>query len=258
MNRYDLICSLGGNCSVAHNLLYRGLRKFALPFDWTYFEDISAIYKLAESFEVKFADQLKKENLVELPVNTAHPDKIQYLDLATNIIWANHFTSNDLCEYESVKKKIDRRFKRLLDCIGKSNSILFIFALNKEIEIKPFKYLYQKLAKLYPSKNINIKIIAFNCDSDLIINSDNIELLKFKRGQNLYDFSQTNYEWSFLDNLELTNNIINESKFKLFKILFIKRGVKINIFPIIRTTVFSVKLYLFGLKFNFTLGKERN
>lgn len=57
MNRYDLICSLGGNCSVAHNLLYRGLRKFALPFDWTYFEDISAIYKLAESFEVKFADQ---------------------------------------------------------------------------------------------------------------------------------------------------------------------------------------------------------
>lgn len=110
MNRYDLICSLGGNCSVAHNLLYRRLRKFALPFDWTYFEDISAIYKLAESFEVKFADQLKKENLVELPV----------------------------------------------------------------------------------------------------------------------------------------------------KILFIKRGVKINIFPIIRTTVFSVKLYLFGLKFNFTLGKERN
>ncbi len=30
MNRYDLICSLGGNCSVAHNLLYRRLRKFAL------------------------------------------------------------------------------------------------------------------------------------------------------------------------------------------------------------------------------------
>ncbi len=38
--KYDLVCSLGGNCSVAHNLIFRGLRKFALPFEWAFLDDI--------------------------------------------------------------------------------------------------------------------------------------------------------------------------------------------------------------------------
>ena len=43
---YDLICSLGGNCAAAHNLLIRKLRQAAYPFDWIYFKSDEAVYKI--------------------------------------------------------------------------------------------------------------------------------------------------------------------------------------------------------------------
>ena len=64
--KFDLVFSLGGNCTAAHNLQYRGLRKFSLPFDWTYIVDEKAIYNLAEGFQTDFKYFLLKENLEEL------------------------------------------------------------------------------------------------------------------------------------------------------------------------------------------------
>ncbi len=249
---YDLVCSLGGNCSVAHNLQIRGLRKFALPFDWTYFDNTDAVYKLADSFAKHFKDQLLKENLEELPLNPKHKENIQYKDIITGIVWANHFKSRELVEYNNVKNKINRRFSRLLNYIEKSNNILFIFAMNYGVEIEPFKYLYDKLKELYPTKNINIKILSFNNTEETSLCFENIELCKYTRKQNSYDFAKTNFEWAFLDYIKMSN--LNNSK--TITVQKIKKGIKISFIPNV-STIFRLKLYVFGIRFDLIIGKER-
>ena len=47
---YDLIVSLGANCSAAHNLRYRNMRPFSLPLDWVYIENDKPIKWLINAF----------------------------------------------------------------------------------------------------------------------------------------------------------------------------------------------------------------
>lgn len=61
--QYDLICSLGGNCAAAHNLQYKGLRPFSLPFDWVYMLNEEPLYKLADCFKDDFSRFFLQENL---------------------------------------------------------------------------------------------------------------------------------------------------------------------------------------------------
>lgn len=203
---YDLICSLGGNCSVAHNLKYRNLRDCAYPFDWTYFESDEAIYQLADNFKNKFENYMKKENLQELSINIHHTDKIQYFDNVGKIIWANQFNfkidENDK-KYNEIKNKFERRFNRLIEHIECAHKILFIFAIKYETELNAYKYLLTELKKLYPNKEIDIKVLSFNSKKNEQIKKDYIEINYYQRNQNDYDFYHTNYEWAFLDNLKL-------------------------------------------------------
>lgn len=220
IKKFDLICSLGGNCSAAHNLEYRDLRKFSLPFDWTYIKNENAIYNLAECFKNNFKNFFLKENLQELTgseYNTSHINKVQYKDLKTDYYWVNHFNRKieNSEEYEKVKQKIDRRIKRLLYGIQRSNNILFILSTNFLMKTTdPLKNLLKVLNKLYPEKNFYIKVISFNCEVDEYINSNNINYYKYKRAMNLYDFTKTNIEWAFLDDVELSDVNLNLGKKK--------------------------------------------
>lgn len=58
---YDLIVSLGANCSVAHNLRFRGLRPVSLPFDWCYFVDDVSIHFWIDEVGHGFPGLLKRE-----------------------------------------------------------------------------------------------------------------------------------------------------------------------------------------------------
>ena len=64
--KYDLIASLGANCSVAYELKRRFLRSFSLPFDWLLIDDSRTFAYLARAFRNRFDDFMLKENLVEL------------------------------------------------------------------------------------------------------------------------------------------------------------------------------------------------
>lgn len=202
---YDLVCSLGGSCATAHNLQIRNLRPCAYPFDWTYFTEVNSVYKLAESFKNNFSDILLKENLKELSINPEHSDKIQYQDLKTGIVWANHFKDKieNEKEYREVKQKIDRRCKRLLEHIQKANKILFIFSLPFEMEIKVFEDFLAEIKKIYPNKTIDLKIVCFSCKETQNITKNSIELINNKRPINRYDFVRTNFVWAFLDDIAL-------------------------------------------------------
>lgn len=216
---YDLICSLGGNCAAAHNLRIRNLRPAAYPFDWTYFTSEEAVYQLAEGFKNKFEKYMLKENLVELPINPSHPDKIQLKDTWGKMIWANHFTTNTNFNqtYINVKSTFDKRFKRLLDHIELSEKILFLFCTSFCLKPDSVVSLVKTLHNLYPNKEFQIKVVSFNCTEEEHIQKDNIELFYHVRNSNLYDFTNTNYEWAFLDNIKLS------SSFKIKNLSLLKK-----------------------------------
>lgn len=161
--KYDFICSLGGNCAAAHNLLYKNLRTVALPFDWTYFNSDEAVYRLADGFRDDFKNYALISNFKELPVNSEHADRIQYEDDYGKIVWANHFSYNEDREknYREVKEKLDRRFQRLVDFVKKSKKILFLFSVSFEIKPEAFLNLITVLNKIYPDKLFKIRVLSF-------------------------------------------------------------------------------------------------
>lgn len=218
---YDLICSLGGNCAAAHNLLYKGLRTVAFPFDWTYFNSDEAVYRLSEGFKDDFKNYALKKNLKELPINPSHSDKIQYEDCYGKIIWANHFLYDEDRDlgYQRVKEIIDKRFRRLVTSVKKSKKILFIFSVSFCIKPDSFIYLASALNKIYPNKNISIRVLCFDAINDSIYENNNIQICYYQRKINNQDFITTNEEWDFLDNLKIKNVILYNIKSKVLRLL---------------------------------------
>jgi hypothetical protein len=222
---FDFICSLGGNCAAAHNLVYRNLRTEAYPFDRTYFNSDAAVYKLADGFKTNFKNYALLENFKELPVNNEHPDRIQYEDEYAKLVWANHFTydTNREENYKEVKEKLNRRFKRLVDSIKQSTNILFLFSTSFKIEPDAFLNLIDTLNELYPEKKFEIKILSFDAGSNYIYIKNSIEIFYYKRKIENSDFTKTNKEWDFLDDITFPNYyyFYFSKKLKKFLINFI-------------------------------------
>lgn len=218
VEKYDLICSLGGNCAAAHNLQIRNLRKASYPFDWTYFNTDNAIDKLSEGFKNGFINYMRKENLEELPINPSHPDRIQLKDKYGEIVWANQFSYTNSFDknYTLVKKTFDRRFKRLLDSTCSAKDILFLFSINNYIKPEKFLNLLKNLKEIYPDKNFQLRVLSFNCETDDIFENENIKIFYYKRNLHEYDFLKTSVEWSFLDNIKPMCKKRNKISFKLF------------------------------------------
>ena len=220
-NKYDLIISLGGNCMVANNLRYRNMRPFSLPFDWVYMIDKKPLKYLIEGFKDKFKNLCLFENLEKVQGNDAH--KIIYKDNYSGFYFPNHFEKDviDKSEYKRFYEKLKRRIDRLFNCIEKNNSILFVLACEIPFEESDILELKTTLSKLYPHKKLDFRIMIFNANTNAEKTLDNnISIYKYARTQNLYDFTKTNYEWAFLDNIKLSclqpKNSIKIFSFKLF------------------------------------------
>ncbi len=152
--KFDFVCSLGGNCMAASQLRQRGLRTFSLPFDWLYIKDEQTLYKLAECFKNNFKTFMLKENMrpvsqQEFP-NNGHPDRIFYQDMMSGYYFLNHFDKElDVDnEYEKVSKKIKRRIERLNRLIKKSNRILFLLSSTFEISEDSILFLSNTLKEI--------------------------------------------------------------------------------------------------------------
>jgi len=267
---YDLICSLGGNCAAAHNIAYRNMRFCALPFDWVYIKDMSPIGRLAEMFRNNFAKFCLKENLIELPINPAHPENVQYQDAYSGYVFANHFHQTIADGgYEPVKQKIDRRVSRLQDLIRRSKRVLFVLSINFEGDVTNILKLQSTLRKLYPNTVFDFVCVMFSCKSDSVTEHENITVYKYVRAENAYDYSHTNYEWRFLDNVSLSlNNLDNKPSSSpapkigwivrnLFHMGYRNGTVLFCLLPAMHTAL-NIRLYLFGIKINFGLGKLRS
>lgn len=208
--KYDFICSLGGNCAAAHNLDCRELRLFSLPFDWTYITSDQPLYQLPEGLKNGFKNFFKKENLRPLSkeeYNTAHADRAQYKDIHSGFYYVNHFRKDipfDV-EYESVKQKMDRRFARFMDKITQANSILFVLSACFEVKTEVLIFLLNELKGLYPHKHIQIVALLFKSPKGEHISLPGLEIFHITREMHTYDFTKTNWEWAFLDDVELSS-----------------------------------------------------
>jgi len=202
---YDLICSLGGNCSVAHNLRYRNMRPFSLPFDWVYMENEKTIQYLIEGFADNFQNLCKRENLERLPDTKDH--KLIYLDNYSGYCFPNHFSQEieTSDEYFKMSEKLKRRINRLINAIQNSKTILFILSVGFSVNKALLEKLYISLSEMFPDKTIDFNFVQFNAEEDYSSNDDTgkgVHISTHRRPYNNYDFSQTNFEWEFLDNIK--------------------------------------------------------
>ena len=222
--RYDLICSLGGNCAAAFQLKYRDMRCFSLPFDWVYIKDEKPLEYLCEGFADGFKNLVLKENLKRVKGSNDHP--VIYQDTYSGYFFPNHFKEDAEKEYDSFYKKMRRRVDRLITKIKSARNVLFILSAFFPSDVSCVERLSNRLKELYPDVHFDFEVIFFDCPQEEEKTIGNIHLRRCTRQQNLYDFYKTNYEWAFLDQIIPSGK--RRNKFPLLSIKAFGRRFRLN------------------------------
>ena len=202
--KYDLIFSLGGNCTVASQLQLRKLRLFSLPFDWVYFENERAIDYLTEGFSDHFQNLALRENLSKVSTNKSHP--VTYFDEYSGYFFPNHFKRflDEEDTYQSFYETLLRRINRLYQKINESKKVCCILATAVPISDDKINKFQDKLKSLFNETQFDICVVKFNASEDSERNVGNILFKNISRNFNLYDFTRTNFDWAFLDTFSLS------------------------------------------------------
>lgn len=223
-NRYDLIVSMGGNCSVAHNLRLRGLRLASLPFDWVYLVDERPLRFWIEEAGCGFPNLLKRENLIEVKPGdkeyaATHADCRQYIDLASGYRFVNHFhqTIEVPGEYEAVYATIRRRVNRLLSAFAHGGRFLLVLATPVAVPVDVLRTLLEVLSKSYGESQFDLRYLHFEQAQDSAPRDfgGGLVVQNIQRKLNDYDFHKTNWEWSWLDELEVGVKSKRKSRHKV-------------------------------------------
>ena len=129
--KFDFVLPIGETCVTAHNVRRCGLQKESLPFDWIW---ISGLPMLTGFFQNRFADFLRKENLLFLRNNG---DADIYRDTLTKTeFWHDFMVGEDFDKaYESNYQKYQRRIKRMYYHLSCAQNILLVRA----VKIKPHR-----------------------------------------------------------------------------------------------------------------------
>lgn len=226
MRKYDLVASLGANCSAAHNLRYRGMRPYSLPLDWVYIEDDKPMKWLVDAFETKFADFFQYENLKLLPPTSEHD--VIYQDSVSGFIFPNHFQTHmqNKKDYDIVADKMRRRVCRLFEKINSASNVLFIVAASRKLDLDNIVAQKNKLESLYPNKQFDFEVMMFDSGSDTDECLPGVHVRTFARKMNLYDFNKTNYEWAFLDDIKIRDK---KRACTLLSVKILKRKLKVEL-----------------------------
>lgn len=210
---YDVVASLGANCSAAHNINLRGLRKAALPFDWTYVVDEAPYRWMAEHLEDRLEGLCRRENLEQIRPGDpewadAHKGFLKYIDRGTGFRFVNHFRKpiEEAGAYENVSKTLQRRIDRFYRLLGAAKRVLFILATEVSVSDAVLVELRAAFSKEFPGVDFVFACIRFRDGSDGAGQvGEGIYRLSVRRPMNVYDLERTNFEWSFLDGVELAS-----------------------------------------------------
>ena len=119
---YDVVCSLGDRCMVAHQMRLNGLRSISNPFDWLISENLNAVVDTLLTAGDKF---FLKENI---RLENRKAEHLTAIDSVTGFVSLHDFAGELPFdeEYELVIKKYRNRISRLLELLRNSKSILFV------------------------------------------------------------------------------------------------------------------------------------
>jgi hypothetical protein len=120
-------------------------------------------------------------------------------------------------------------------------------------DIVVLEKLQQTLKEIYPEKYFDFVLMQFSAleNNECCINPDFL-VKKYERGFNLYDFTKTNFEWAFLDNIALKK--LKEKK-KVVQVT-LKKGITFHILPFMRALL-RLRVELFGRRVDICLGKMK-
>ena len=201
---YDLVVSLGGNCSAAHNLQFRGMRHCAYPFDWVAMSSGKCVAYLAKGFRDGFRDFMLEENCELVPGNAAH--RIIVKDAVLGFLFPNHFTREDFhLEFLGVAAKMRRRLDRLMNDLARAKTVMLILAASRmAFEAEDLRALEAAIRESFPGLKADIRVMRFSAESDSVEKmSECLAIYNCRRPMNDYDFYKTNFEWAFLDDVSL-------------------------------------------------------
>ena len=208
---FDLIVSLGGNCSTALQLKHRGLRKFALPLDWTLMEDVKPIELLPEMLQTGFARFLRWENAVQArpPRHTHHTLSHQIRDSYSGWVFTHHFMGNRFSQemFEQVRAVMQRRIDRFYEKASKAGSVLFILETAFAYEDGLVQNLFHALQGVWPSKDIYLVVMEFSApeQGEQWLHDGHLVIAKYQRPHNIvYDNQFTSHEWHWMDSLRIS------------------------------------------------------
>ena len=214
---YDMIASLGGNCSATIQLKHRGLRREAYPLDWVYMESDKSVRWLCGAFENGFVDFALRENMEIFPKEAnSGVAKYSFRDTLTGFCFIHHFNERidqDQAAYNRSMVAIRRRIDRFLRRIEEAESVLFILTVNFAVEPMLVVELLATLRQRYPGKTIDIHFKEFGAEfsNPLVLAEAWPAEYGFAGGERhtwaayAYSLNITGHEWRFLDELSLTD-----------------------------------------------------
>lgn len=216
---YDVVASLGANCSAAHNINLRGLRKAALPFDWTYVVDEAPYRWLAAHLPDRFADLCNRENLERiLPGHPewaeAHKGFLKYIDRGSGFRFVNHFRKpiEEAGEFERVHGMLRRRIDRFCELLGSARRVLLVLATGVAVSDETLTELRQAFMRQFPGADFTISFLRFGAEDEGERSVDEgVFCQTVRRSMNRYDLERTNFEWAFLDGVSLTSGKVGGS-----------------------------------------------
>ncbi|GEM_PF-4977896 len=181
---------IGIDCSAAHYLRKKQLRKHAFPFDW----NVTPIQSALELIQNNFKDFLVEENLLFLKPTPRLLFEENGSDLKItdelitpvickkyNMLFPHDFSKDGLMDLPKVQEKYEKRIKRIQNLLKSKQYKCFIFCNNK---INSWQKEQYEIAKIEISflKNQKIKQDFKKLN---LLNSGMTSLSRFKVSQTL-------------------------------------------------------------------------
>lgn len=198
--KVDMICSIGGDCIAASQQKLRGLRPYALPFDWCFSDGAEAVRNFAGQLECGFSGFALRPNLMSIP-----GVKFGYKDRATGYNFMHHFHAplETAGEYERFREVLTRRINRLYSEIERSETVLFLLSRTFKMEEGCLDAVEDVCRRKWPQKKFFFAMATYNSLPSGVWTTGSRIVVRIPRDRNAYDMKEKVFEWSFLDNVSL-------------------------------------------------------
>lgn len=184
MQKFDLVIPAGSFCVTGYHLRKAGLHGETLPFDWL--ENVT-LELFVGFLENGFEDFLLQDRLV--PDFKGKSGKGHYRFRMPNGITFVHDFAHDqpATDFAAVRRKYERRIKRLSDRMKTARSILFVHCSRFEADSGDLNHLCSRLKTCCPDKSIKllyVHLVNGKKGFDYIVQSPEIDVVDMEFGTN--------------------------------------------------------------------------